>query len=673
MGFEIFGILLIILFAALLIVGTILLMITRNPNNAGAQCNGNSDCTGGSICESSSHTCRIPDGGTCSTNAQCTTGSACATNVCVRVTSSNQINITNGNLSAENVSTRSRAAQNRSVRFNLANETTRAPPKMVKFGRKSNSNTEQNISPFDLHVNTPVSEAERNITTLDGTVEPAGSPKNKFRGPTGNTSNVSENRRRWKAEPQVANSDTWRPRSSSKSRNGWSVYPEEPNWESEPTSDVTSNSWKVPPSRDVTSNTWKAKPVINSNSWKQEPVQNVAFNPRKAQHVQNLMSNPWKAQPVIDPNSWKAQSVTNYWKAQPVTNSNSWKEQATHKDSWKAPVIIKTRENVGISKEETKHVGSDLLDLDFGSNLRSGLEESGYAIDTTKLEPLTQTSKLRSQFVDEIPSLKIEQPLVVGNSRSVQPIPKKMEVVGHFGEIEVPVQYRYEADSEEEEYLFGTFRDSSVRGVTVSSEGRAVLDLCHFSSYVIYLHEGGYATRETINKDNQENSEKVPVKMNIQPTTLVKHRGNLYALQNGRLYTLDISTLTTTLWKWSSCDWSPLNILSMTSTTDGKYIYLQTSEYNILYDSSLKEVTRTSNIGKRRVYGYDLTTYVDIDPNTNSAIYHYGSKQEMLSDIVDAVILHTGKVVSINTAESGTYFRVRLIQWRPWFIKKNIF
>lgn len=622
MGIEIFGIILIILFAALLIVGTILLLITRKPNNAGARCSTNGDCTGGTICDSTSHTCRIPTGGTCNNSAECISGSDCASNVCVKIIGTNEIDIEGSVVGTKNTTFRERVLPARTVRFNTK---TQNPPPEVPAG-------------FNFFEGIDIS----NYGLIEGTVEQDTST-------TATTATTLDDT--WKAQPV--------------------------------TSDVRDEKTKMK------SNPWKSQPVTNavrdenSNPWRAQPV----FQAMVGDENPEVKSNPWKARSMLrnrdkDSSHWKAQPVTNavmrnrdkdssQWSAQPITTrsmNNRWsaRQKQEEEELIEQPfpkIDSNSNSNGWRAYNHWKAPIRNLNILDMEPVIKPKLDKSLMPEKNVedKVEILTRTNKLRSQFVEETPSQNI--------TRKIKSKQQKMEIVGNMGDIEVPVQYRYETDVDDE-YLFGTTRNSSIRGVTVSSEGRKILDLCHFSSYIIYLHEGGYVTRETISKEKIEGNEKVPVKMNIKPTLLNKFRGNLYSIMNGRLYSLEISTLSSNLWKWNPCDWSPLNIVNMTSTGDGKNLYLQTNESDILYDSNLDEISRTIHSGKNRVYGYDLQTYIDIDTTTQSGIFHYGSRQEMLTNIVDAVILHTGKVVSLSTSESELYLRLRVIQWRPWYIKK---
>ena len=692
MGFEIFGILLIILFAALLIVGVILLVITRNPNNAGSRCTGNSDCTGGAICEMSSNTCRIPTGGTCLSNAQCATGDACASNICVRVTTTEQVAIANKNLSTPSTSLRGRAVPTRSTRSIVNSELATGDQGILKQGRSLNNVGIQSRQDDSLVGNSLGFDCDGNQDMLDGSVILDKSPKVKFTDTMVHGPELSEARQRWKAKPVLARPDRWTSRNALRNGSLRDSNVSTSSWKAEPVEAqiipevITSEVSIVPRDRSTKGrdvNRWRADPVSdvsfsddldstcdmvrdrNADTWNPNPgpernVDSDVVSDRNEVSDRNMVRNSnvsrWRVGPNmnIDSRDVDGRNV-NRWKVESKTESGSkeWNARATE---WNARATRQV------------DVNTNLIDLDFEVSeavesvptfldSTSWLESTSTSTSQSTSQVLTQTDKLRSQFVDEVPTLEVE--------------PRK--VITHNRGLRVPVQEtEVEDDDDDEEYLYGTFRDSSVRGVTVTSEGRPVLDLCHFSSYIIYLHEGGYATRETINKEQSANTEKVPVKMNIKPTSLAKHRGNLYSLQNGRLYMIDISTLTTGIWKWNPCSWSPLNILYMSATTDGKHLYLQTSEYDILYDSSLNEVSRTQYQGVRRVYGYDLQTYIDIDIDSSTGVYHAGTKQEILTDLVDAIILHNGKVVSISTADSSLYSRIRLIQWRPWYIKRNV-
>lgn len=203
-----------------------------------------------------------------------------------------------------------------------------------------------------------------------------------------------------------------------------------------------------------------------------------------------------------------------------------------------------------------------------------------------------------------------------------------------------------------------------VDGNVINSNGTQVIDVMKFSSSTLYLLKSGNIIKEG-------NDGKIVVRSNITATALDRHMGYLYAVASGNLYILNMSTFSGMLWHWKKVEWAPENIVYMSSTLDGHYLWLQTEMTGWLYDKNHNLVETVEVNGMMRKYGNDNDQYVDIDTMNCMAVVTSDGEKNTFASVCDAVITNDGKLVSISQKEIGKYAKIRLVNYVPFYIRTH--
>ena len=146
--------------------------------------------------------------------------------------------------------------------------------------------------------------------------------------------------------------------------------------------------------------------------------------------------------------------------------------------------------------------------------------------------------------------------------------------------------------------------------------------------------------------------------------------GIIYGISNGLLYRVTCDSIDTDEWLWEAVSWAPVNVIDIGGTTNGHFLWLQTSSEGILYQGYGNVPTEYSRVqfpsDRHRVYGYDNQWYLNID--SANAIARLFPDNTLISNIVDGVILSDGKVVKIRTDERCKYSTIRQFFWRVFYI-----
>lgn len=143
---------------------------------------------------------------------------------------------------------------------------------------------------------------------------------------------------------------------------------------------------------------------------------------------------------------------------------------------------------------------------------------------------------------------------------------------------------------------------------------------------------------------------------------------------DGRLYQRIIkSNNDNKTWLWENVTWAPVNITHITTTLNGKYLWIQTNN-NGLYNGYLyklianndnntnKIILVRSNVINNiiRIYGNSINSYIDITKNNYTAIrYPTG---ELIENIYDGVLLDNGELIRIQPNQSSNIQNIRLIR-----------
>jgi len=194
-----------------------------------------------------------------------------------------------------------------------------------------------------------------------------------------------------------------------------------------------------------------------------------------------------------------------------------------------------------------------------------------------------------------------------------------------------------------------------------------VIDVCSYSSNVLFLLDSG-----NIIKDGPTERGIVIIN-NVKLEHIESNGGYLYGLSKGSVYRLDSNTYSLKKWRWSLCNWSPIGIRSMSSTLDGKNLFLQNESVGYIYNAGgggqVKEVRM---LGKRRVYGLDLNNYIDFDLNNKTAIIvnlNNRSSDKIEKDVRSGVLTYHNEPIFLRECDTHIYQEIRLVNWIPYYIK----
>lgn len=145
---------------------------------------------------------------------------------------------------------------------------------------------------------------------------------------------------------------------------------------------------------------------------------------------------------------------------------------------------------------------------------------------------------------------------------------------------------------------------------------------------------------------------------------LAVSRSHLYGMgRDGKLYIASTSKHRVV---WKRVESSPDALVHISSTYDGKYLWVQTAYLGFLIGKRGTELeVRTQML---RNYGRNRETYVEID--TRNMVAHSVSAEEKTRGITykgvsDALLTYHNEVVVVSSG------RLRLIQWKPYFFEST--
>lgn len=210
-----------------------------------------------------------------------------------------------------------------------------------------------------------------------------------------------------------------------------------------------------------------------------------------------------------------------------------------------------------------------------------------------------------------------------------------------------------------------------------SARGMKILDVCSYSTYVVFLMEGS----SIILKDDSRTLVMKYVGDSLQ--RLFSFAGYLHGVTTGecggKVVTLPTSMLSQRLWQWKLCPNYPSPVLHCSSSMDEQYLWLQGHEEGFLYHAGGDGVTlqyRKSVGLKKRCYGKDGTTYIVLDATREEAhveedtVGGVGVTERRIGKtfvgVKDATLGHDGRVYILPKASRWSY--IRMINWRPCYV-----
>lgn len=191
-----------------------------------------------------------------------------------------------------------------------------------------------------------------------------------------------------------------------------------------------------------------------------------------------------------------------------------------------------------------------------------------------------------------------------------------------------------------------------------------VIDVCSYSNATIFLLEDGNVICEI--KD--QNPKRYRSHNNIKLTRITSFNGYIYGVGKDKLlYNLPNSCFPTINWIWKYSEWAPINIIHISPTHDSSHLWIQTDDQGYLYSNPKSLMSKISYIGMKRVYGRDISHYIDINQSNYSAIVHPSGK--LVRNIYDGALSYYDEIMAIHPSDINEYRAITIVNWRPYYIR----
>lgn len=192
-----------------------------------------------------------------------------------------------------------------------------------------------------------------------------------------------------------------------------------------------------------------------------------------------------------------------------------------------------------------------------------------------------------------------------------------------------------------------------------------VIDVCSYSNVTVFLLKDGNVICEV---QDGADKQRRRAHNNIPLNRITSFAGYLYGVGvDGKLYTLPNTYFSATEWSWDPVAWAPSDIKHISTTYDSSHLWIQTSNTGVLYKGPGTVVSQVQNFILRRVYGRDVTHYIDIDPVRFTAIIQPGNIA--VNDIYDAALSYYDEIVAIHPNDRDAYHRITVVNWNPYYIR----
>jgi len=189
-----------------------------------------------------------------------------------------------------------------------------------------------------------------------------------------------------------------------------------------------------------------------------------------------------------------------------------------------------------------------------------------------------------------------------------------------------------------------------------------VIDVTNYSNSTLALTQDGRIMRETRNGTRDR------VANNVRLVRLESFNGTLYGISaDGRVFALNNDTFDTRKWTWTLTSF-PVGVMHTSATLNGRHFWVQTNDTGLLYDRKLRVVERVPIKNKKRVYGNDRKTYIEIDTENNTGMLF--PNRSRVNNVAGAIITHDNQLKVLKPSQTGLFSDIRLINWTPTYIKR---
>ena len=191
-----------------------------------------------------------------------------------------------------------------------------------------------------------------------------------------------------------------------------------------------------------------------------------------------------------------------------------------------------------------------------------------------------------------------------------------------------------------------------------------VIDVTSYSNTVLALMKSGNIIRETDEVRDM-------VANNINLKRLESFNGTLYGVSvDGRMFKLNNDTFETKKWMWNVASF-PTGVTHTSATLNGKHFWVQTADTGLLYDRKMRVVDKETPFkNKKRVYGNDRKTFIEIDLQTNTGMLY--PNKSRVKEVAGAIITHENQLKVLRPSQTRLFSDIRLINWTPAYIKRSL-
>jgi hypothetical protein len=192
---------------------------------------------------------------------------------------------------------------------------------------------------------------------------------------------------------------------------------------------------------------------------------------------------------------------------------------------------------------------------------------------------------------------------------------------------------------------------NQIRDITQSGYNIIYLIKLNNSQVMVRTKKGTYAVTSSMSLDR-----------------ILAFDGDVYAINNGKLYIRDPESVNKRIWYWSSVSGVPTGITWITATLDNCNMWIQTSDgKGHLLDRKLSTISTvdipTTTI---RIYGRSKKVSADIDTLTNYLTVNSNDKR--FGNVGNAIYNWQNSVILIRPPQKAVVSGIRLINWKPYFI-----
>jgi len=201
----------------------------------------------------------------------------------------------------------------------------------------------------------------------------------------------------------------------------------------------------------------------------------------------------------------------------------------------------------------------------------------------------------------------------------------------------------------------------------ISTNKSPIIDVCSYSNATIFLLQNGNIISE-IKDDNFKVVKRTRIVCNIKLIRVVSFKGYLYGVDTeSKLFMLS-NDFNLEVWNWTPVSGINYKISHVSTTYDSSYLWLQTKDTGYLYCDvdTFDKYEKFENFDKKRIYGKDKDSYLEIDSNNVCTVYPQRNK---VFNVVNAALTYYNELVTIKTDQQDEFQSIIIVDWSPYYIR----